>query len=78
MSNDNVDNANTPEECLKQCNLDSGCKFWDIDESGTCRFRSNEGTRGKVETSGSSCGPKHCIFSKSLLIIRYFLERLLI
>ena len=67
MLSDNVDNADTPEKCLQQCNLNSGCNFWDIDETGVCRLRSNQGTSGKVDTSGSSCGPKNCIFSKSLL-----------
>ena len=65
--NDNAD-ADTPEECLEQCNLNSTCKFWDIDnsESKICRLRSNEGPSGLVETSGSSYGQKYCIFSKCI------------
>ena len=64
MINDNA-NANTPDECLQKCNLDSSCKFWDFDKGRICRLRSSEGKKGKVETSGSSSGPKHCVLSKS-------------
>ena len=60
--------ATTAEECLAQCNANSGCKFWDFSDDNTCRLRSNEGINSLVQTVGSSYGPKNCIFSKYMLI----------
>ena len=66
MINGNVADTDTPEKCLEKCNLDSNCNFWDFDEGSTCRHHSNEGKNGEVATSGSTGGPKNCIFSKCI------------
>ena len=67
MVNENAENTDTSEDCLKQCNSDSSCKYWDINNDGVCRLRSDEGSKGPVETIGSSYGQKYCIFSKTVL-----------
>ena len=49
--------AVTSHECLKQCNSDSNCLFWDYG-GGYCRLRSDDG-QGIEPVTGYRYGQKH-------------------
>ena len=61
MINDDAP-AKNPQECLNQCKLVSGCKFWDFGD-GFCRLRSNHGNGAEVGV-GYTFGSDSCFFGK--------------
>ena len=54
--------AKNSQECLNQCKLEEGCKFWDFGD-GFCRLRSNHGNGAEVG-EGYTFGSDSCFFGK--------------
>ena len=56
-----IDNA---KECLKQCNSNDDCKFWEMDD-GYCRILSTDGEGASFGYPGAISGEKNCILPGS-------------
>ena len=55
------DKVDHPYECLRKCNSEESCKFWDYGQ-GWCRLRSTSG-EGPQDDSRYSYGTKNCKFT---------------